>query len=279
MAYTGSIWKDINYTASTSPLNYYITDNSGEIFRGKAVMKPTENYVEINVNKICENYVSTEMAYNSDNVTATTHSNAIKTFSLYNSGGTLLNTYTFLNSWDYKWNWTGGNATLTERIIQDTIPGQYVLSTSISGSTVSTTRTQVNSGSLSGCYVLYYLNRKGGWCDLPITGKVTKKDNYQRLNIETFFNNNNKPEYEKKPYRNNIRTSYVLRTGWLTDEQSEKVAYDVLSSNNIYLHDMHDGKDYSAYITDTAVEYKTFKQKQMVNYTINIDISQTQYIL
>lgn len=279
MAYSGSIWKDKNYTTSTSPLSYYITDGTDEIFRGKATIKPTDSLVEININKICENYLDTNLNYTTSNISATSHQNAIKTFYMYNSGGTLLETYTFLNSWDSNYSWTGENVTLTERIIHDTIPGQDVLETKVSGGSVTTTKTTVNTGGLSGCYILYYLNRKGGWCDLPITGKVTKKDTYERLNLETFFNNNYKPAFEKKSYRTNIRTSYVLRTGWLTNEQSEKVAYNVLSSNNLYLRDMHDNTDHACYITDTSTEYKTFKQGQMVNYTINIEISQTQYIL
>lgn len=279
MAYCGPIWRDCIYTSTTSPLSYTISDSEGTLFVGKAYIRPDADFVSINVNKICENYLSTDLNVSRTGITSTTHANALKTFYLKNSGGTTLNTYKFLNCWDRNIEWTGNSVTLSSRVLSGTIQGQYILTTSASSSSVSTSASIQNSGSLCGRYVIYFLNRRGGWCDLPITGKVVKKDEYSRLYIERAYDNTT-ANWEKKPYRNNLTTIYQATTGYLTDEQSDYVAYNLFSSNSIYLHDTCTGLIQPALISDNGTEYRYFKNgKKLVNYTINIQTSQSDYIL
>lgn len=272
---TSSIWKDTYYTTSTSPLNYYITVDGQEIFRGCAVMKPDADNVKINVSRICENYLSSEIS----NFTASTqtHPNALRTFTLKSTGGTTLETYKFLNCWDRNINYTGGSMTLSMNV-GPRVNNMLLLNTTTNGTNVTTTKSIVSNGEC-GNYALYYLNRAGGWCSFGITGKVIKKDNYERYSIDQAYNNTT-IEYQKRPYRNNIDTTLEMHTGWLGDAESEYIARNLFSTNFLYVHDICNDKIAPAFITDTQVEYKTYKNgKRLVNYTINVQLSQTETIL
>ena len=272
---TAPIWKDTYYTTSTSPIDYYITVDGLEIFRGRGVIRPDADNVKINVARICENYLSTDIP--SFTGSSVSHPNAIRTFTLKSTGGTTLETYKFLNCWDRNVNYTGGSLTLSYSHT-GAITGQKGLSTSTNGTNVTTTISTL-TGTLCGTHALYYLNRAGGWCSLPITGKVVKKDTYDRHFIDQSYDNNT-IEYQKRPYRNNISSTYEMHTGWVSEEEGNLIAYNLLSTNNLYIHDICNNNIFPAYITDTNVEYKTFKNgRKLINYTINAQTSQSDLIL
>lgn len=281
------IWIDVYFpfTDITTSIEYSIRDIDGNIyFSGKAYAYP-DSVPVINISKICENYLENELPILTETaVTGTTYiEDAAKTFFLWSVNGAL-------KFYKYYWNYNQNEVIYSGRISKP-INGHYSLgmfkldsSISESGLTVSWNKefNDWNSYTTSACgdYVLYYLNRNGGWDSFLIEGKVIEKDTYKR---NSFENKPSQEEYwkrETKTFKNQIEHSYELNTDWLTDEQSEILAYHLLSSNNVYLHNLKTNTIIPVNITDTSTEYKYFKNKRKLNsYTIKVVESNKQTIL
>jgi len=86
-----------------------------------------------------------------------------------------------------------------------------------------------------------------------------------------------------------IKTSYTAHTGWLTDDQAERLVFHLLSSPDIY-YQSFEGFQYNerasrfnltkVMITDSSAVYKKFKNgKNMVSYTITFEICDTKKIM
>ena len=161
------IYKDTYYTANTATLQYTISCGGNTIFNGKAYRMPNEGVLKININKICQDYLSQDIdtLIGSSSTTSQTNYNACLDFTLKNNGGTTLETYRFLYDWDYDHSWTGQSATLSERINGHYASGQWKLSTSVS--TAGTVTTVNNNSSLytkevCADYVLHFVGARGG---------------------------------------------------------------------------------------------------------------------
>ena len=125
-----------------------------------------------------------------------------------------------------------------------------------------------------GDYAIYYLNSYGGWDSFLIEGKVKKFDDFTQYEYNKSFDNNTL-QFEKTRYMNEIKTRYEMNTGWLTDEQAENLAKNLLGSTKLYVHNLVDDRIFPAIITDSSVEYKTFRNNgRLVSYTINVQESQ-----
>lgn len=127
-----------------------------------------------------------------------------------------------------------------------------------------------------GEYALTYLNKRGGHDTLLIEGNTRVIDEYERDQFTQNAYNREPTAFAKTTIQNRITTVYELTTGWLTDEQSEIVASQLLPSpqvfisNNFYI-------PYAANIRDTSVEHKRFKNgKQLNRYTITVEASKTK---
>lgn len=108
-----SIWKDTYYTTSQSPFNYTIRLDGNVIFAGRAYAYPEADSVRVKVNTICENYLSQNELTQDDffdpsDVSAVTENpTLIRYFELWNEDtNTLAETYSFLDCWDYDYNYT-----------------------------------------------------------------------------------------------------------------------------------------------------------------------------
>lgn len=128
-----------------------------------------------------------------------------------------------------------------------------------------------------GHYALYYLNRYGGYDSFLCEGNCKRKDGYKRSVVRTPHDNNNVLDWGKKVYQNEITPAWELNSGFLGDAESERLAFNLLSSNEIYVHDLDRDEIYPAIITDTQTDYKHhYRGQGMTNYTINLEASQTQ---
>ena len=134
-----------------------------------------------------------------------------------------------------------------------------------------------------------YRNRFGGWDSFLIEGNIIKTDNYEKLNYRTKgeYNRlnafiNDKYLVEKKTDSVNIDTTYQAYTGWLSDEEAERLVFHLLSSPKVYFQDLtkenqlFNTDHYYNYnfvrITSTSAEYKKFRNgKKMVNYLITFE--------
>lgn len=129
-------------------------------------------------------------------------------------------------------------------------------------------------------YVIYR-NRFGGWDSFLIEGNIYKYDDYNRLSA--VYPNNNR---EKRIDRINIKTRYEINTGWLTDDEAQRLVFHLLSSPTIGFHSFEDRSsgtfpDYliSVSVLDTSVEYKKFRNgKKMINYTITLEENNTKQV-
>lgn len=126
-------------------------------------------------------------------------------------------------------------------------------------------------------YCLYYLNARGGWDWFVIDGVSTKEYTYDRKNYQKNYDNTQR-EFGLTTYRNNIKETWSLNTGYLTDTQSEKMS-NIFGSLSVYLHDLVNDTITPVVITDKKSTEKTFKNqnRRMYNYTINVESSQDKY--
>lgn len=126
---------------------------------------------------------------------------------------------------------------------------------------------------------LYYKNRYGGWDTFLIEGNVYKYDNYKR---EQHTNKNiYVRDWGKTTDSVETTTTYECSTGWLSDEQAEKLVYHLLSSPCVFFRETSDTsvrKDLiSVNITNSQGEYKKFKNgRKLVRFNITFEESITK---
>lgn len=260
------IYKDTFYTTSASTLQYYITDGTNTIFAGKAYRYPDDTNISININRICQNHLNSEIpnsvwSSNSGNVNLP---NAIKTFYLFNSAGTQLQSYDFINDWSY-----GTTATT----LSNPVNGRYAANQYVFTSTVNSGKVKVayaKSGNLCGDYAIYYCNLKSGWDSFLIEGKVVEKKDIEQFSYKKQINNNN-IERSNTRFQSNINLNWEVNTGWLSDSESQILYDNLLTSNNVYLHNLKTGEIIPVTIQDSAVTNKQFKnERTLINYKINL---------
>ena len=134
---------------------------------------------------------------------------------------------------------------------------------------------------------LLYKNRFGGWDSFLIEGNIYKYDEYTRLRgVYPKYPNGYGYSREKMTERNTIKTRYEINTGWLTDEQAERLVFHLMSSTTVALRSFSDRTNssfpynmVSVSIVDSSVEYKKFKNgKKMINYTITLEENNTKQV-
>ena len=277
------IFENTIYSANADTLIYTINVNGEDIFSGKAYAYPNSNKVNININKICENYLKMNLPVISLTGYTGTWSNpdSFNTFVIKNSSDIPLSSYTFYWNWSYE--------PTSEGVISKPINGRYTadmykLRTTLGNSSITNeydkTGTPAIGQTQSGCgdYAIYYINRYGGADSFLVENKVVEKDNYTINTYTTFLDEG--VEREDNRYMNEITHSYEISTGWLTDEQSDRVAKHLFSSNYVYLHNLKTDTIIPVDITDTSVEYKTFKnERKLINYNIKLKDSNKKIIL
>lgn len=129
-----------------------------------------------------------------------------------------------------------------------------------------------------GDWALYYLNKMGGHDAFMIEGNVKVVDNIDRDQYTQNARNTNPSSFAKTTIQSRISTTYELSTGWLTDEESEILASQLMPSPQVFLHNTTSLYIPTAVnIVDTSVEHKKFRNgKQLNRYTITVEESQTK---
>ena len=285
------IWQDIYYTSTAYTVLDYAILISGQstIYTGRAYQRPGGNGVSINISKICQDYIKDsfrEVDFRDYVGDSYIHPYSYVEFQLVNAqNGTELGTYGFVYDWSYE-GWDGNTRAVSNQINNHRAAGMYSFITfcrnveADNTMELATTVLKATSGNACGEIALYYKNRKGGWDSFLIEGTWTKKDEYTKYTYNRSFNNNTL-EFENGTYHSQIVTSYVLNTGWLNDQQSDNLAFNLLSSNEVYLHNLCEDKVYPVVITDNSATYKTYKNnsRKLVNYQINVEESQRKEVL
>lgn len=279
-----SAWEDIILQRTEQIFDYRIYYGTNLLFQGRAYKRPNADTNVIKLNKIFENYLSNSIGdlLNSD-YTSATNAEACKTFQLMqlDSDGTeiLIEEYTILYDWSYSTRYRGGSgtSTLSLPINGRWTDGMYKMKTSVTNKIVTNAINTMNYPYYVDCgkWALYYLNGIGGWDGLLIEGAVTKKSTITQYTTDKNYDNN-KIEFEQTKYINEIQDSYEVNTGFLTDEQAENLAKNLIPSKEVYLHNLTTDTITPVLITDNSVIYQTYQTNnlQLPQYKINIKESQ-----
>ena len=272
------IWKDVYYTSTADSITYSITVGGSTIFNGKAVKFPGAQYVEVNVSLICRNFMNNDLPDFRGVSAATnyTNSDACRTFTFTASDTSSTTTYKFLWDWSYQ-DWNGGSQSMSSPINGHYCANMLVFSSSVSSGGVVTNSITFPGGCYCGKMALYYQGAKGGWNSFLIEGAVKRTDKLTNHSISRRVRNTS-IGFENMIYSMDVEPSYELSTGWLTDAQAANLAQNLLQSTRIYAHNLTTGEIFPVLITDTSVQYKTYRTngRKRVNYVIKVKASQTK---
>lgn len=296
---TKPVWEDTYYSANSASTRYTITLDGETIFSGKAVRYPTAERLRVNLNKICRNYLESDIASIFSGLTPgnaqlfrVDHADAQRRFKLY-FGETNVADYRFYQDYSYTEDKavTGTSINVSNPINNHYCPGMIKLQTiRNSNSNASTGSTVYTLGSTAESepygytkqvkcapYALYYLNSYGGWDSFLIEGTAKKKDAFTTFQTDRVFNNTT-TEFEADRYINEIKTSYVLNTHYLSDEESANLAKNLLGSVKVYLHDIPGGKVMPVLIDNKDVTYQTYQinGRKLCQYQIQVTESQSK---
>lgn len=286
------IWKDTYYTTTAASANYYITLDGGKIFSGKAVRYPDANNLEININKVCRNYLDCDIAELLTNMpssnTSLSHPNAQRLFKLY-VGSSNVADYRLYQDYSYTTDKavTGSSIVVSNPINGHFVPGMLKVRTTRTTNSSPSYTTTGSASSSTGLgyttrvkcapYVLYYLNSYGGWDAFVIEGTGIKKDAYTSYKTDRVFKNTTL-DFETNKYVQEIKTSYELNTGLLTDDQAANLAKNLLGSVKVYLQNIDEGWVKPVIITDANAAYQTYQTngRKLCQYKINVQESQSK---
>jgi hypothetical protein len=129
----------------------------------------------------------------------------------------------------------------------------------------------VYKGGYCGRYALLYQNAYGGWDSFLIEGTVYKTGSYTQNTYSKAYDNNTL-DRETWNYANEITYSYNCTTGWLSDEESARLAKHLLPSPDIYLQDIQENTLTPVTMVPQNYKFKTYQNegKKMVNYTFTL---------
>lgn len=287
------IWKDTYYTTSADSLNYELRIGGSVIFSGRAYKAPDKEQLKIKLNGIVSNYLFQELpisetdlainGYESENYEYDMSGKCAVTVALYNTDtNSSLANYPFYYDYSYTPEEDEGVVSLSWPINRHYNRWMFGLSTDadFDASTVYNTvitRSDEDfeeSTEYCGDYALYYVNRFGGWDTFLIEGKVKESDSFEIAKYKKVGDNTEFLNSETTRFNNSITHTYELNTGWLTDEQSKRLASQLLPSNLVYLHNLKTNKIIPVTITDSSVDYKEFlNERKLISYQINVEES------
>lgn len=132
----------------------------------------------------------------------------------------------------------------------------------------------------NGCarYVAAYVNAFGGWDTLILDGICLRRDDLTRHTIDTDYDNADASARGRKDYAIEVAPAWTLRTGILTDEQSEKM-HHLLNSTNVYLLDFADMIWRPVVLTDSGNQVQTYKGngRRPCVYEFNAQLAQERF--
>lgn len=276
------IWQDYALNLGTGDSATFTLKTGGQtIYTGKAYKKPGAASIQLVVNDICADYLRQNLP-TLTNGTTTAHPDLVKTFTL--TSGSLSFTFSFLLDWSYDTDAPTTN--LSAPIRHKAAPSQPVFDTVAgTGTTVhigQTTVTLANGEKVTltdSCdrYALLYVNAFGGWDSLLCSWNATETDNYIRHTSQHAYQNTSLSERGEDNYANEIRKTWLLNSGWLTDAEAERM-HHLLGSTLVFLYDMAEGIVHPVVITNADCPYKTYRNqgRRMVSYEIQVQLARQE---
>ena len=123
-------------------------------------------------------------------------------------------------------------------------------------------------------HALYYINAYGGWDFLLMEGVSSESDKYNRKEYKISCDNVEIKNRGVNNFLNEIEKSFVLNTGWLSDQESAKM-HHLLGSTAVYLYDLDNDTMTPVIITTDSCKYKTYQNEgcKLVQYEINVKVA------
>lgn len=295
---TRPIWQDTYYSSTADTLVYRIELEGETIYTGKAIKYPEAENVRININKVCRNYLESDIAEEleimPDIRESVNNRYSQRRFNLFVDNVNVMD-YQFYQDYSYGWE----HNSLGVNVVSKPITGHYApgmlrmqtTRTSSSTSGASSVYTECDAGEIAdvddylgyttevkcATYALYYLNSYGGWDAFLIEGTGTKQDDYTTYTTDRVADSASM-EFELNKYVTEINTTYQLNTHYLTDEQSENLAKNLMGSIKVYLHNIGEGWVKPVIITDSKVTYQTYQTngRKLSQYRITVKESRTK---
>lgn len=332
------IWRDYEVVHPSTDMSmiYYVMCDGKTIYTGNAYKRPDESNIHILLNDICANLLRQELPdlvnttqqhkpdYNADfNVDFATAgvidegsvaivaqpAPIIKTFTVHDATGKVIDTVTFRNDWSYDDNgaallsapitgeidprqlflctlyskdaiarFTAANGTTTVLPISfaDNV-GTVVIDMSMLGDVVTVEVGGMTYHVVDTCarHVIYYVNAYGGWDSLIVKGSSKEVTEYTRATVKRRYNNTAPYARGTDNYHNRYDKKLTISTGYMSESSAAKI-HHLFGSTNIFIADLNSGVMRPVVITDNSCDTKTFKgeDRKRINYIINITIAQ-----
>lgn len=127
-------------------------------------------------------------------------------------------------------------------------------------------------------FLVAYFNAFGGWDTLVLDGICLRRDGLTRHTIDTDYDNADASARGRKDYAIEVAPAWTLRTGILTDEQSEKM-HHLLNSAEVYLLDFADMIWRPVVLTDSGNQVQTYKGngRRPCIYEFNAQLAQERF--
>lgn len=123
-----------------------------------------------------------------------------------------------------------------------------------------------------------YRNRYGAWDVFLIEGNIYENEDYTRDSHSKNNMDNTRDTWVKVTNRISISKNYTASTGWLTDEQAEKLVYHLMGSPEVY-YQPFGGNMVAVNLTDNQAEIKKFRNgRRLIQYNINFEESKTRRV-
>lgn len=127
---------------------------------------------------------------------------------------------------------------------------------------------------VEGCtpqYALYYVNAYGAWDFLVCEGAAREGRRYERHTLKKVHNNGSEKSRGIWNYANEVRRTWTLNTGWLSDDQAARM-HHLIGSTLVYLYDIAAQTFRPVNVTDGEVTARKYEQEGApINYTINVE--------
>lgn len=125
-------------------------------------------------------------------------------------------------------------------------------------------------------YSLYYLNKCGGYDTMLFNGASLKSDTI--TNSEYTTNQFNMHKHSLIQYEKRIVQQWQLKSSILNDKQSELMNH-LLTSPQIWLHDLEKDEIVPVVINDTTAQYKlrSNNARKPIQYTLTVKSSKVNY--
>ena len=121
---------------------------------------------------------------------------------------------------------------------------------------------------------LRYYNCEGVLIDIPINGRVTESETYNKKTFNNFTLDNdggwNPTIHSNKPYLSNGKELYLVHTGWVKESVNDMIK-DLLISKAVWI--IKDGLQTPVVVTDNQKKFINRLWEKEVGYSINLEAS------